>query len=107
MSTRQAKKIVKEYAQKLRKNCINFQRVYLYGSYASGKAGKHSDIDIAVIVKKAGRGRKYLDNKTRLWRITPEVDHRIEPILLEESELKAGQESILGSEVKKRGIRVV
>ncbi len=106
MSSRQVKKIVKQYAAAMRRHRFAFRQVYLFGSQATGNAKKYSDIDIAVVVTNAGRGRKYLNNKFLLRRITPSVDTRIEPILLEEREFKRGEESLMAAEVKKHGIRV-
>lgn len=107
MSKSEIKKIVKEYADLLHKNRIAFKQIYLFGSYATGKANEHSDIDVAVIVGRAGRGRNYLEKKGRLWGLTHKIDSRIEPILLEEKDIKKGEASIMGDEVRKHGILVV
>ena len=107
MSTNEAKKIAKEYAKLLHKNRIAFKNIYLFGSYATGKAAKYSDIDIAVVVGRLPRGRGYLDKKMLLWKLTHKVDNRIEPILLSEKDLKKDEASIMGNEVRKYGILVV
>ena len=52
MSINEVKKIIENYAQVLRDNGFLFSNIYLFGSYASGKAKKDSDIDVAVISKK-------------------------------------------------------
>ena len=78
MSPSDAKKIAKKYAEALRNNKIAFSNVYLFGSYAKGKAKSYSDIDIAVVTNGTGGDKKYLQKKMRLWEITPEVDVRIE-----------------------------
>jgi predicted nucleotidyltransferase len=44
----------------LEKNGIKIQRAYIFGSYASGKADKWSDIDLALISDKF-KGNRYLD----------------------------------------------
>ena len=91
----------------LKKNRFAFTQIWLFGSYAKGKAGKYSDIDIAVVAGKLPRGRSYLDKKMRLLELTLQTDSRIEPILLEEIDLKEKSSSIMGYEVKKHGILVV
>ena len=50
-----AKKIVKEYAEKLKEENYPFSAIYLFGSYAKGEAHKWSDIDVAVISEKLKR----------------------------------------------------
>ena len=59
MSTNEVKKVVRNYAKVLKANGFSFSNIYLFGSYASGKAGRDSDIDVAVIVKKI---ESYLDD---------------------------------------------
>jgi len=81
--------------------------MFLFGSHAKGRAKKHSDIDIAVVVKQIGQGEKYLDKKMRLWELVPEVDVRIEPILLEKKDFQKGMATALALEVQKHGIRVI
>ena len=78
MSRIKAKKIVKNYAEKLKMSNFPFQSVYLYGSYAKNKAHKWSDIDIAVVSNKLRRN--FDKNESLLWRFREDVDTRIEPI---------------------------
>ncbi|MBI4994135.1 nucleotidyltransferase domain-containing protein [Candidatus Peregrinibacteria bacterium] len=105
MSPSDAKKIAKKYAEMLRINKIAFTNVYLFGSYAHGKARPDSDIDVAIIANKTGSGKKYLDKKMRLWELTPNVDVRIEPILIEKKDFEKGA-TTLSYEVQKYGIKV-
>ena len=42
----------------------------------------------------------------KLWKVAAEVDSRIEPILLSEKDMHANTFSLLGSEVKKNGIKI-
>lgn len=49
MSKTNAKKIVREYSVKLKKENYPFSAIYLFGSYAQNKNNKWSDIDVAVI----------------------------------------------------------
>ncbi|MEK7083773.1 MAG: nucleotidyltransferase domain-containing protein [Patescibacteria group bacterium] len=106
MPTYQAKKITRQYANILRKHGVPFAHMYLFGSHAEGKQTKESDIDIAVVVNRAGSNKKYFEKKMLLWRLTSDVDARIEPILLEKKDIETG-ETIMGRQVKKYGMRVV
>lgn len=105
MSTRAAKKIVRAYADALRAHRFRFSDVYLFGSYATGYAREHSDIDVAVVVEHIRSGREYLDQKMRLRHFVLDVDPRIEPILVERRDLQRGT-TTMASEVKRHGIRI-
>jgi predicted nucleotidyltransferase len=106
MSKSEVKALVQEYADILRKNRFLFKQIYLFGSYATGKAHEFSDIDVAVVCSKVPRGRGYLDKKMRLWEFTIGADSRIEPILLEENDLNPDEFSTMGDEVRRHGILV-
>jgi predicted nucleotidyltransferase len=103
----QIKKIINEFAEILRKNRFAFSQIWLFGSHAKGKATKNSDIDIAVIANKLPRGRNYLNKKMQLLELTLYTDSRIEPILLEESDLIEKSASIMGYEIKNHGILMI
>jgi len=105
MSTNEVKNKLKLYAKVLRENKINFSCIYLFGSYSSGRQKFESDIDVAVIIPKIGKGAFELESK--LWTLAPQVDSRIEPVLLEENDIQSGTASMVGSEVRKAGVRVV
>ena len=59
MSKAKVKKIVKNYAEMLEDNGLTVKAAYLFGSCVSGRAGKWSDIDVAVVVD---------DSKINFWR---------------------------------------
>ena len=80
MDQRQAVKIVKQFAQVVRQH-LPVCEVLLYGSYAKGRAGRYSDIDVAVVVDEY-RGDLF-GMKAKLFRLRRDVDVRIEPLLLE------------------------
>jgi predicted nucleotidyltransferase len=52
-------------------------KVFLYGSYAKGVAGKWSDIDLAVISPDFSEG--LFEERIRLMKLALRVDDRIEP----------------------------
>lgn len=80
MDKRQAIRKVKEFAQVVRQH-LPVCDVLLYGSYAKGRPGRDSDIDVAVVVDEY-RG-DLLAMKARLFRLRRDIDVRIEPLLLE------------------------
>lgn len=103
MSLSSAKKIVKQYAEKLKVEHYPFSAVYLYGSYAKGKAHKWSDIDVAVI---SGKLRRNNDkNRFLLWKLRRGIDSRIEPLGFTPEDF-ANEANPMAYEIKKSGIRV-
>ncbi|MBI5412163.1 nucleotidyltransferase domain-containing protein [Candidatus Peregrinibacteria bacterium] len=106
MPKNELKKIIRKYAEILKENRIQFKQIYLFGSYTTGKAHEWSDIDLAVVMDHVPR-KGYLEQKMILRKLTKDADLRIEPILLEESDLKEKTASIMGYEVKKHGILVI
>lgn len=75
------------YADAVR-GIIDAKAIFLYGSHAKGTATKDSDIDIAVVVDKVSDD--YLTLVSKLWGLTREVSHDIEPVLLTEADSQSG-----------------
>lgn len=105
MSVTTAKKIVKQYSQLLNQEHVGYDSIYLFGSYAKGKASKHSDIDVAVVVQ--SKNQDLFATQLKLKRLAPKVDARIEPIILEKSDFKKDSITIMAHEVQTTGIIVV
>ncbi len=78
---------VKRYAELVRQR-FDVARVVLYGSYARGTAYEDSDIDVAVIVDRLDGD--WLDSAAELWRLSHDIDFRIEPVLLTRSDDRSG-----------------
>lgn len=69
-------------------------RIILFGSYADGIPGGHSDLDVAVVIDKLEGD--FLDLSISLHKLRHSVDYRIEPILLIANQDRSGfLESIL------------
>ncbi|MEK6775631.1 MAG: nucleotidyltransferase domain-containing protein [bacterium] len=68
---------IKRYIEELKKRNIEVVAVYLYGSYAKGKATEWSDIDVAILTEKF-IGDSF-DFKFLLMKIAREIDPDIEP----------------------------
>jgi len=56
---------------------MKIENVYLFGSYAKGTPHKHSDIDVALVVKHF-KG-DFFNVIPPLWKLRRQVDFRIEP----------------------------
>jgi predicted nucleotidyltransferase len=72
---------VKIYAEEVIKHFV-VKNVVLFGSYARDNAQKYSDIDVAVVVK--NNNMEFIDYAPLLWKLTRNIDVRIEPVLIEE-----------------------
>lgn len=103
MSKDKVKKLVKNYAHNLHEGGLTFKKVYLYGSYATGKNNKWSDIDVCVISDEFD-GKNWDKFEQKLWRLRRQVDLRIEPIGMSTKEFN--EFSPLASEIKKNGIAI-
>lgn len=58
-----------------------FEKVYLYGSYATSTNSVDSDIDVAIVVKHIEGD--YFSINPFLWKLRRQIDDRIEPVLIE------------------------
>lgn len=94
-------KIAKEYVEKVKASGIPVSEAYLYGSFAKGKAKKHSDIDICVVSSKFGKD--YFDETVKLAYLTHSIDDRIEPVAYAPGDLD-DRYSTLAHEIKTHGI---
>lgn len=80
-------KILKLFVEKSAA-AVNPKEIYLYGSYAKGSQSNDSDIDIAVITQELNSN--HFENYTRLYSIVSNIDVRLEPVYLAESNDKSG-----------------
>lgn len=103
MSAAVAKKIVKAYGRLLRARRITYTQLFLFGSYARGRAYPWSDIDVCVVSKQFS-GKRWDAGERALWRLRSEVDMRIEPVAMSPEEFKSA--SPLAHEVRTTGIRI-
>jgi predicted nucleotidyltransferase len=69
---------------------IKIEQFYLYGSYAKGNPRTYSDIDVALVVGRLDDDYDILKTEPLLWKLTRQVDDRIEPILIERDTDYAG-----------------
>jgi len=61
---------------------VTIDECWLYGSFARGNQKKHSDIDVAFVVDHLDDNYDFLNTEPLLWKLTRQVDNRIEPILI-------------------------
>ena len=78
---------VKQYADLVRRN-FKVKKIILYGSYLKDGAREDSDIDVAVVLGRVDGD--FLALEAKRFQLRREIDSRIEPVLLEESNDKSG-----------------
>lgn len=103
MDIRDIKQRTIELRKRLKENNIHGDIFILYGSYATGKNHKDSDIDIAVVSRDFGKNR--FKEGTRLNYIAQKIDVRFEavPVSLDDY-LSQHSISPLLAEIDKHGI---
>jgi len=70
-------KSVQKYVDIIKFHKIDIVGVYLFGSYAKGKATENSDIDLAIVTKEF-LGDEF-DFTLRLMKLARDIDEDIEP----------------------------
>lgn len=78
-------------------------KAYLYGSYLTGTASDESDIDIMIVTEM--ESDDYLAGK--IWKLTRNVNARIEPFLIGMNRFNNSDESPLVELVRKTGLEIV
>jgi len=74
----------------------------LFGSYATGKTHKWSDIDLLVISPRFDKKLKRTDIDL-LWHVAADVDSRIEPIAVGERQFKEDNSSFIIEIARREG----
>lgn len=69
--------IINRYVLHLQKEHINFDKVYLFGSYANSKQSEYSDIDLALIYE--DNSIDNFDFQVKLLSLASDIDTRLEP----------------------------
>lgn len=104
MAGRQIREIIKKYGDALKAKGVRFNKIILFGSYASGRAGKDSDIDLAVISEEFGKDR--FRERVLLSKIAYYVDARIEPHPVSLHDYMEENWQSLIHEIKSKGIEI-
>lgn len=94
-------KIVARFAELLSRE-IRLETIILFGSYASGRDRKDSDIDLAVVSSDFGK-KNEMEEMTYLLKKAHEIDLNIEPHPFTPRELKCPHRSSFAYEVLRTG----
>ena len=91
-----SQKYVKLVAQE-----FEFEKAFMFGSFAKDNADENSDIDIAIILKEY---KDFFETQLELMKIRRRVDLRIEPHLILKEDFV--EENPLAKEILKNGIEL-
>ena len=95
---------VRRYLAVLREHTVPATRAILYGSHARGTARPDSDIDVLVVAPAFDRDRWSHD--VDLWRLTLNVDARIEPVPVGQQQFLEDQTSPIVQMARREGIGI-
>lgn len=93
---------VKKLKEEFIKNGYKINQIYLFGSFASGKNKKDSDIDVAVVSDDFS-GNRFKDS-LKIISFKLKVDNRLEIIPFHSSDFNINDPLV--NEIKKDGIKV-
>lgn len=97
------KKISNKYREHLIKSGVSIDTMYLFGSYATGKYNKDSDIDVCIVSEGFGVDRQ--SERINLMKLRENIDDRIEPHPLSKEDFSNDWDPFV-REIKKYGIKV-
>jgi predicted nucleotidyltransferase len=98
--------IIRRYLRALPEFGIHPQMAVLFGSFARGKPGKWSDIDLLIVAPEFDEKWK-LPLWETLWHATKAADNRIEPIPCGVKEWQDGSDQPIIETARREGLEVV
>ena len=104
MVKREIAGIIRRFRKTLEVEGINVSKIILYGSYASGKFHKDSDIDVAIVSPDFGVDR--FEEGVKLFQIACKIDPRIEPIPISLESYQNDTWIPLIYEIKNKGVEL-
>lgn len=96
--------ILKRYCNLLSVSGIPVEKAFLYGSYSDGKETEESDMDIMIVSSVFDYPND--EAKAKAWRLSDDIDYRIEPYLVGKNRFLTDDVSPLLQIVKKEGIEI-
>lgn len=98
------KKLLK-YRELLEQNGVPVKHMILFGSYAHGKPGKVSDIDVCIVSPKLGKDR--IEEGKKLFLLAIRIDPLIEPVAFSTVQYLRNRTSPLLHQIKNTGIKII
>lgn len=104
MVTQEVRDIINRFVEAVLSHGIRVDKAILYGSYATGKESKDSDLDVAVISSDFGKDR-YKEG-TMLMKLAWRIDPRLHPVPLSAESFAEDTWIPLVHEIKAHGVEV-
>ena len=103
MSDIDAMALAKNYLKVVEQAGIDVERAYLFGSFAKVRTWEGSDVDLCIISSQFGKN--YLEEKSRLNKLTLKIDSRIEPVPFSPGDFGNKYDPLV-AEIKRFGIQI-
>ena len=97
--------VVRSYLQSLRQVGVAVRFGVIFGSYAVGRAGPWSDIDLLVVSPRFD-GPRTRQDVNLLWRQAARIDSRIEPVACGESQWREDDSSAIIEIARREGTQI-
>jgi predicted nucleotidyltransferase len=102
--TEEVREIIKKFVEAVLSRGIHVDKTILYGSYATGKESKDSDLDVAVISSDFGKDR-YKEG-AMLMKLAWRIDPRLHPVPLSAASFAEDTWIPLVYEIKAHGVEL-
>jgi len=97
--------VLKKYLEEVEKIC-HVEKAILFGSYAHGKTGRHSDIDIAIFSKNVD-DKNRIEIMSRVIMLIDKLKLDIQPLVFSYEDFIQGDNDFIDNEIKKKGIEIM
>jgi predicted nucleotidyltransferase len=97
-------KILKKYLKEVEKVC-HVDKAILFGSYAYGRAGKQSDIDVAIFSKNV-TDKNRLETMSKIIMLIDKLKLDIQPIVFSYEDYVKEDNDFIAKEIKRKGIEI-
>lgn len=94
-----------KYRELLEQNGVPVKHMILFGSFAHGKPGKISDIDVCIVSPKLGKDR--IEEGKKLFLLAIKIDPLIEPVAFSAEQYLRDKTSPLLHQIRKTGIIIL
>ena len=96
--------VLKSYLKDVEKIC-HVDKAFLFGSYAHGRPGKDSDIDVAIFSRNVN-DKNRLEVMSRAIMLLSKLKLDIQPVVFPYDDYIAEDNEFISSEIKKKGIEI-
>ena|SRR3989304_6012081 len=96
--------VLKSYLKEV-ENICHVDKAFLFGSYAHGRAGKDSDIDIAIFSRNVNNKNR-LEVMSKAIMLINKLKIDIQPIVFPYEDYTKEDSEFISSEIKKKEIKI-